>query len=34
MQWENGKCVFSSEFNIHAQCVYEANFGEYPYGDV
>lgn len=34
MQWERGKCVFSSEFNIHAQTVYEANFGEFPYGDI
>ncbi|MCM1076148.1 MAG: DNA cytosine methyltransferase [Bacteroides sp.] len=29
-----GKCVFSSEFNPFAQKVYEANFGEYPFGDI
>lgn len=34
MQWEGGKCVFTSEFNIHAQRVYEANFGEFPFGDI
>ena len=34
MQWEGGKCVFTSEFNPHAQNVYEANFGEFPYGDI
>lgn len=34
LQWEKGKCVFSSEFNTHAQNVYEANFGEYPFGDI
>lgn len=34
LQWEGGKCVFSSEFNPAAQCVYEANFGEYPFGDI
>ena len=34
MQWEGGRCVFSSEFNLHAQSVYEANFGEYPFGDI
>lgn len=33
-QWQGGSCVFSSEFNIHAQGVYEANFGEYPFGDI
>ena len=34
LQWEGGKCVFSSEFNPSAQNVYEANFGEYPFGDI
>lgn len=34
LQWENGKCVFSSEFNVEAQRVYEANFGEFPFGDI
>ena len=34
LQWEGGKCVFSSEFNYHAQQVYEANYGEYPFGDI
>lgn len=34
MQWQGGKCVFSSEINKHAQSVYEANYGEYPFGDI
>lgn len=34
LQWQGGKCVFSSEFNPYAQRVYEANYGEYPYGDI
>lgn len=34
LQWEGGKCVFSSEFNPYAQQVYEANYGEFPYGDI
>ncbi|WP_375325327.1 DNA cytosine methyltransferase [Flagellimonas sp. GZD32] len=29
-----GKCVFSSEFNSHAQRAYELNFGEVPFGDI
>lgn len=29
-----GKCVFSSEFNYHAQRAYELNFGEVPFGDI
>ena len=33
-QWENGRCVFSSEFNNHAQKVYYANYGEVPFGDI
>jgi DNA (cytosine-5)-methyltransferase 1 len=34
MQEVNGKCVFSSEFNHHAQRAYELNFGEVPFGDI
>jgi DNA (cytosine-5)-methyltransferase 1 len=34
LQWHGGKCIFSSEFNPYAQKVYEANFGEYPFGDI
>ena len=29
-----GKCVFSSEWDLHAQKTYEANFGEIPKGDI
>lgn len=29
-----GKCVFTSEFNYHAQRAYELNFGEIPFGDI
>jgi len=29
-----GKCVFTSEFNFHAQRAYELNFGEVPFGDI
>lgn len=29
-----GKCVFSSEFDTDACKTYEANFGEYPSGDI
>lgn len=28
------KCVFSSEWDKHAQTMYEANFGERPFGDI
>ncbi len=34
MQELGGKCVFSSEFNYHAQRAYELNFGEIPFGDI
>lgn len=34
MQEQGGKCVFSSEWDPHAQKTYEANFGEVPYGDI
>ncbi|MEI7489845.1 MAG: DNA (cytosine-5-)-methyltransferase [Bacteroidota bacterium] len=29
-----GKCVFSSEWDSHAQSTYLANFGEVPFGDI
>ena len=29
-----GTCVFSSEWDVHAQKTYEANFGEVPHGDI
>lgn len=29
-----GKCVFSSEWDRHAQKTYETNFGEMPFGDI
>ena len=29
-----GKCVFSSEFDKDACITYEANFGEWPSGDI
>jgi len=29
-----GKCVFSSEWDKSAKQTYEANYGEYPYGDI
>lgn len=29
-----GKCVFTSEWDKHAQTTYEANFGEKPAGDI
>ncbi len=29
-----GKCIFSSEFDKDACKTYEANFGEYPFGDI
>lgn len=34
LQWEKGRCVFSSEFNSHAQKVYLSNYGEVPFGDI
>ena len=34
MQELGGQCVFSSEFNEHAQRAYELNFGEIPFGDI
>jgi len=33
-QEQNGKCVFSSEWDLNAQKTYEANFGELPFGDI
>lgn len=29
-----GKCVFTSEWDRYAKQTYEANFGEFPYGDI
>lgn len=34
MQRCGGKCVFTSEFDVHAQKTYEANFGDVPAGDI
>ena len=34
MQEIGGKCVFTSEFNYHAQRAYELNYGEVPFGDI
>lgn len=34
MQNLGGKCVYSSEWNVHAQKTYFANFGEVPFGDI
>ncbi len=33
-QAAGGKCVFTSEWDKFAKQTYEANFGEYPYGDI
>jgi len=30
----DGDCVFSSEWDEHCQVMYEANFGEKPFGDI
>lgn len=34
MQQNNGKCVFSSEWDKFAKKTYEANYGEIPFGDI
>ena len=34
LQSLNGKCVFSSEIDKYSKQVYEANFGEIPFGDI
>ena len=34
MQNLGGKCVFTSEWDAHAQRTYRANFGEVPFGDI
>jgi DNA (cytosine-5)-methyltransferase 1 len=34
MQKQQGKCVFSSEWDKMAQRTYYANFGEIPFGDI
>jgi len=33
-QGAGGKCVFTSEWDKYAKQTYEANFGEFPYGDI
>lgn len=33
-QYEGGACVFSSEFDKHAQKAYKDNHGEMPFGDI
>ena len=33
-QSAGGVCVFSSEFDMHAQKTYKKNHGEYPFGDI
>lgn len=33
-QAENGKCVFSSEWDMFSQQTYERNFGDIPFGDI
>jgi DNA (cytosine-5)-methyltransferase 1 len=33
-QSAGGKCVFTSEWDKYAKQTYEANFGEFPYGDI
>jgi DNA (cytosine-5)-methyltransferase 1 len=34
LQKAGGKCVFSSEWDNNARKTYEANFGEYPFGNI
>jgi len=34
LQELGGKCIFTSEYNFHAQRAYEYNFGEVPFGDI
>ena len=34
LQKLNGKCVFSSEWDLQAQTTYSTNFGEVPFGDI
>lgn len=34
LQSLNGRCVFSSEWDINSQRTYFANYGEIPYGDI
>ena len=33
-QKQNGKCIFTSEWDKFAKITYEANFGEVPFGDI
>lgn len=34
MQELGGKCVYTSEWDLHAKKTYKANFGEVPFGDI
>jgi DNA (cytosine-5)-methyltransferase 1 len=34
LQKLNGKCLFSSEWDLQAQVTYSTNFGEVPFGDI
>ena len=34
LQERGGRCVFASEFNPHAQSVYNKNYGLFPFGDI
>lgn len=34
LQERGGRCVFASEFNPHAQSVYQKNYGLFPFGDI
>lgn len=34
LEKNNGRCVFSSEWNKHSQVTYATNFGEIPHGDI
>lgn len=34
MEQLEGQCVFSSEWDSHAQQTYQANYGDKPYGDI
>lgn len=34
MQSLGGKCVYTSEWDVHAKKTYQANFGDVPFGDI
>lgn len=34
LQEQGGKCVFSSEWDVHSKQTYYSNFGEVPFGDI